>query len=463
MTLIKKKGSTNFKYKQYVQSSVQKNTRQNLIDIKGKDKDYEQLIRKHLANFDNTNQTIIGSELFTLFFQAKNQPETYIKTRIPTLKKLYEFININHSWYDLWKTVETIESNLSQKKEIVDKHIMKEIRDMFRLYLPHPKWVVGIEDNGEPILQKPVFFVTDSLIDMLHSNKPAGRKKSKALGTIQFLTPVFYTYHIYTYGLYNQGILDLLANNGLSEYMIPTMELPRQIATSTQLANFISENRQYTMNPNGVVIDCYNCGDIDQLIMVEKNDYVLWKIIFKKDGVTLNHKAELISVNGAEYCGYLNFGTNRPARSLFTDNNPYPKFEFDIYNFVLECYADIVCGSSLLNQNFKRDVINRGAVDMNEDQNHDLESKVGLRFTPRKLYQKIKDAVKSREEYEKEIKKYFVKGHIRRLPEGYSVSKEAKQHAAEFGIDLIEGYTFVRPYENSEEKIRTHYIKTIKL
>ena len=39
-----------------------------------------------------------------------------------------------------------------------------------------------------------------------------------------------------------------------------------------------------------------------------------------------------------------------------------------------------------------------------------------------------------------------VRGHLRRLPPGWSPSKQALKTADEFGIALPEGYTFVRPY-----------------
>ena len=45
---------------------------------------------------------------------------------------------------------------------------------------------------------------------------------------------------------------------------------------------------------------------------------------------------------------------------------------------------------------------------------------------------------------------HLVSGHLRKLPDGWKVSEQAKQHAAEFGIHLRDGHTFVRPHERGE-------------
>lgn len=52
---------------------------------------------------------------------------------------------------------------------------------------------------------------------------------------------------------------------------------------------------------------------------------------------------------------------------------------------------------------------------------------------------------------------HLVSGHIRNLPENWKASEEAKENAAEFGIHLQEGQTFVRPHERGEvEQLRTY-------
>jgi hypothetical protein len=48
---------------------------------------------------------------------------------------------------------------------------------------------------------------------------------------------------------------------------------------------------------------------------------------------------------------------------------------------------------------------------------------------------------------------HAVRGHLRRLPEGWKRSAEAEQMAADFGVVLPEGHTFVRPHVTSGEAL----------
>ena len=57
---------------------------------------------------------------------------------------------------------------------------------------------------------------------------------------------------------------------------------------------------------------------------------------------------------------------------------------------------------------------------------------------------------------------HLVSGHIRQLPEGHKASAESKEHAAEFGISLAPGCTFVRPHQKgaSERLLNTYRSKS---
>ena len=52
---------------------------------------------------------------------------------------------------------------------------------------------------------------------------------------------------------------------------------------------------------------------------------------------------------------------------------------------------------------------------------------------------------------------HLVSGHLRKLPDGWNRSEKALEHAAEFGIQVGEGQTFVRPHKRGEvEQLRTY-------
>ncbi|SYX84582.1 hypothetical protein [Paenibacillus alvei] len=460
MSILKKKNNHfDLRYKNYIRKSVLDNSRRKIVDASKQDSEYDKIIKRHLTNYENTNQTIIGSQLFTLLYQARNETDIYMKTRIETLKAIYTFVQDNNAWYDLWKTVITIENHLFDEGIPIVGQMSSEIFDMFRLHSQYPKWIVGLKNRKVPILKTPAFYITSGLLNLLENEQSIGRKKTRELRIIQYQSIELSTYHSYSFGIYSEDTLDLLPNNGIRYESIKTLEMPRELAKYDEISEFILEERQYTMNPNGAVIDCYNCGEIDQIEMVESEGYLIWKVHFKIPGYKLNHKGELIDdLAGMEYCGY--FNPDYFPRSSLSEHSDFIDFEFRLYEFILECYADIVCGSNKLRKRFNRDVINVGTLEMMESPDK-VDSKMGIRITPRSIYKRIKEKTKNKEQFEVEIKKYFIAGHIRKLPNNHFPSKEAVEHALEHGIELPKNYTFVRPYEVGDEKLRSYYIKKV--
>ncbi|MFJ8531109.1 hypothetical protein [Bacillus sp. NPDC094106] len=458
--MVKKKNHFDIRYKRYLRNSIEYNTKRNILSAKKKDEKYDKSILTHLPTFENMNQTMIGSQLFNLLYQARHDSQKYMKNRIETLKDIYAYVVDNKAWYDLWKTVSIMENGVQEKSNVVDFQVATEMCDMIRLMLPNSKWIVGLKDKQTPLIQELPFYINEKVLTFIESEKTVGRKKGRELYKIQVMSVDLFNYYTRSFGVYNKDVLDLLPIRGINYSLVPSISLPRNIANCDELIHFIFNNRKYTMNPNGVVIDCHNCGDIEQIIFVEKENYLLWKVRFSTKGYRMNHKGDLIEDStGSDFCGY--FSPDLFPRSTFSEYTDYIDFEFNVYTFLLECYADIVCGSNELNKRFDRDVVNMGIMSMLENENSVIKKQVGIRFIPRKIHNRIKDASKTTVEYEKEVQKYFVAGHLRKLPEGHSPSKEALEHAQEFGIELSEGYTFVRPYESGEEKIRTHYVKTL--
>lgn len=449
---VKKTNGFPIRYKKYVSASVNDNTKSTIQHRKNA----HEIITNHILTYDNVNQTILGSFIYRLLNTSVTNPERYKNERLVILKEMYDYVTSNHAWYDLWQTAKMIEEKLYTQKSVIDHQVASEIVDMLRLHLPYPKFIVGLNDDHSPILQTPPFYVTEKLLNYIEYSKSAGRKKGKELFTIQTQTVEFATYLVHSFGLYREVHLDLLAQNGLTNDTVLNIKLPRKLVDSSKMTDFVIKNRQYTMNPHGVVIDCYNCGDVEQVILLEQEGFLLWKVIFKQKGVTLNQKGDLVQDGkGGEYCGY--FSPNFFPRSTFSEHSTFIHFEFDLYDFILECYADVVCGSTLLNKAFNREVLNMGMLEM---QGHEKNNtKMGMRFIPRNIHRTAKE--KTPQKYEEELKKYFIAGHIRKLPEGHTPSKEAIAHAQEFGIDLPEQYTFVRPYETGDEKLRSHYIKRV--
>jgi hypothetical protein len=295
---------------------------------------------------------------------------------------------------------------------------------------------------------------------MIESPQSVGRKKKRELLTIQYQASEWIHYLTFAFGLYDMDNQDLLATNGLDYDKIENLELPRILADADDLIDFIEQKRKFTMNPHGVVIDCFNCGDIDRIILYERENFLLWKVHFKVPGIILDHKNTLTSDSrGAEYCGY--FDSEFVPRSLFSSHTSFINFEFQLYSFLLECYADVICGSVEVNKKFSRDSRNIGALQLHEENKNSDEEVIGFRYTPRRIYNQAASKAKNRQQLDFELEKYFVSGHLRKLPSSHTASEDSKRHALEYGIDIPNGYTFVRPYSSKDEKIRTYYTKKI--
>lgn len=462
-TGLQRKQSDGFqlRYQSYTRRSVQDNTKENIHQAKSKETKYDKEIINHITSFNNVNQTMIGSIIYALLMDARTDSNRYMQNRLETLKNLYSFVETNRAWKDLWEVMVLIEQGSWSKETIISHQVLTEIMDMFRLNLPYAKMITGInEKTGQPIIKTPPFYLTKDTLNLIENPQSVGRKKTKELSAIQYQVGEWMHYLSFAFGLYNEETEDLMAQNGMNYSSIPDIKIPKAIAGWDELYDFIESHRKFTMNPYGVVIECQNCGDIEKIIMVEKDGFIVWKVHFKKSGTMLDHKGNLVEdPRGAEYCGYMD--GNFFPRSLFTVHSDFIDFEMDLYQFIIECYADIVCGTEAVSKYFNRPSVNMGAVQINEDTDQmKVEQDVrGFRYTPRRIYNRAKAETSSREEFNRELEKYFIAGHLRKLPEHYSVSVEALQHASEFGIDIPQGYTFVRPYTAGEEKVRTHYVK----
>ena len=80
-------------------------------------------------------------------------------------------------------------------------------------------------------------------------------------------------------------------------------------------------------------------------------------------------------------------------------------------------------------------------------------------FLPRFRYTLDSNLSQSKISHEVRVRlsPHLVSGHLRKLHEGHKSSEAALERAAEFGINVADGYTFVRPHKKGEiEQMRTY-------
>lgn len=475
MAMTKKKGITKKnnngflnRYKKYVETSVMGNTTNNISELKNKGEQYEKELKNHLTTFKSNNETMIASYIYSLLLDACFNTSKYKQDRINTLKELYKFLDNNHSWAELSSVYSHIYKTALINGNIPTNQLQNELMDMFRLHLPYRKVIGGVDSKkNQPILIDSPFYLTKDLLTHIENPFSTGRKKSRELEAIKHQVAEIYIYTSQHFGIYDETTIDLLPTNGLKHTDIPTIQLPRTLGELEDMTDFIEKNRRYTLNPNGVVVECFNCGDIDRIVFIEKNKTLLWKVFFNKPGTVINKKEDIVDdVNEAEFSGHFDLGLI--PHSTFSGHNSYIDFEFTLYPFLLECFAEIACGAESLSKVFgERNMINVGTIQSMEEESDirlDVsEGQVGIRLTPRHVFNVAKsNSDGTKQGLNKELDRYFISGHLRKLPKTHSSSQDALLHAMEYGIDIPDGYTFVRPYSNNQEdKIRTVYLKRI--
>ena len=346
---------------------------------------------------------------------------------------------------------------------------MFELDEICNILSPFNFNLVGLDDN-KPIYLPSKFPYTKNFIGKANNmpNKTT-TEKYKLVKYQNWARSNLKLYYSLTYGYYNSQNIDMIPNNCVNLNWIERyIKLPRKIFSDDKWLDIIRKYKKYVINKNGVVIDCYNAGDIETIIFEESKGYLLFKVIFKQKGWVVDNNGKLVDdINGGEYTGIFNFNVLESCYdfSYLVSLQEYLETIYEMYNFLYECYADLVCGADIIKHLQKVNSIdsilyNNSIEDDNIEDYFQKKNQIGIRYTPKNLYKegKRKTSRTSRETREK----YFVTGHTRKLPDGQQPSPEALINANEYGLHISSGYTFVSPYYSGIEKVRSFYKKVVK-
>ncbi|MCQ4925038.1 hypothetical protein NE686_18195 [Tissierella carlieri] len=436
-----------------------------------------QILKK---TYDNANSQIIGSLLSTMLYKAGKEPDSYIKERFSYLKDIAEFIKKENAYkelFDFIKAKHTLWFDMSR----TSFQIVQELIEIVDIITPFNMTLAGL-DNSNPIFVPSRFPYTQYFVGRVRNlpGKKDWTRKHYEIVNQNYARSDIDNYLATSFGFYSTKCIDMIPNNSVNlDYFRLHLKLPRQLFEFEELINIVKKKKKYIMNKNGVVVDCYNAGDIETIIFYENPDVLLYKVIFKQKGWVVNDKGRLVNdINGGEYTGFfsmnsfdINYTDNMGLsfiESYLGSMSDYIDIVLDLENFILECYTDIVCGTdyhNVINKENKLDssdeiLYNNDIEDDKIEEHFYDKNKVGIRLTPLSMYN---DGEKINSRSSKLTReKYFVTGHLRKLTKEQISSEEAKQNAFEYGINIPEGYTFVRPYYSGIEKVRTHYTKVVR-
>lgn len=423
-------------------------------------------------DYRDINSQIIGSMISTLIYKACRQPKEYYSTRYEILKETANFIKENNAYVELYEFIKA-HHNMAQFSISTSGQVMQELIELIGMITPFNMELIGLNDRT-PIYVPSKFPYTMNFVGKVNNLPPENKwsKKEKNIVYENYARSTLTTFYNETFGLYNTSIIDMVPQNSINlAYYEKDMILPRELHDTDYWISLIRKNRKYIINKNGIVIDCYNAGDIETIFMVESKGFLLYKVILSKNGWVLNNSGNLVDdINGGEYCGIIDL------TSLYSDSEyvyTYSYYEliteyiekaYNILNFVIECYADVVCGSNCNSENKKvnssdKILFDNDVTDNEIEQYFKEKGFVGIRTTPRSLYS-IGERTSSRTSKQTRTL-FFVEGHLRLLPSGSNASEEAINKAAEYGITVPKGYTFVTPYYAGLEQVRSYYKKIV--
>lgn len=205
------------------------------------------------------------------------------------------------------------------------------------------------------------------------------------------------------------------------------IDLPRQWKDTS----FYKEQlrvRKYMINKKGCKAFLKNAGNLTEVFFMEE--------VTKDKQIVMLYR---VSTKKGSFIGFYHLGDEfffSPYRG-----SSERSIHYEIENFVLELYTEIVSGL----EKDRRRFFALKEVDNIEHIENFKSTHVYVQFG---LYNEKSD----RDELSGNRKGFTQKAHerdkaIRKLREGQHVSDEAIERAKEYGITLKEGYTFIRPYK----------------
>lgn len=191
------------------------------------------------------------------------------------------------------------------------------------------------------------------------------------------------------------------------------------------------KHRNYMLPSAGITAYFANAGDIQEILFFE---------IFHNDEIVLLYRVSTYC-NG-QYSGYFHT-KNQTFYSIFEYSNR-PQWHELIKNFILENYMILTCDYEI---DRKKNYAIKESENLDTDFHFPHQPLVSYVYKQGSSYNNDKQKTRRyvKEEYQEELRTRS--GYIRSLPVNQHASEEAIQYAAELGLDLPAGKTFVRSHE----------------
>ncbi|MEO2202322.1 hypothetical protein ABGV42_01045 [Paenibacillus pabuli] len=234
---------------------------------------------------------------------------------------------------------------------------------------------------------------------------------------------------IHMIALLNQRTMNIYPKEWVGHFT-NTPEKLRLYKDTSVYKDLLATERKYIIDRKGVTVRLKNAGKYREVLFMEDLTYdgrlvMLYKMTDLYGDSTMGY---FFPNTGEFFCGYKYAGAD-----FLAEDHAHNIFE----NFILELYCDLTCD---LPKDRKRIYAIKEVEDLYDPALNDTN-----------IYVQYEVYSPSRESEGKSRKGGKQRSHqriytTRKLPEGRKASEDAIERAKEYGIDLQDGETFVRPY-----------------
>ncbi|MDD3362681.1 MAG: hypothetical protein PHW34_13515 [Hespellia sp.] len=388
--------------------------------------------------------------------EAVINPERFVKNLDMFYLNTCCYIEENHLYRDFFDFCVILEQHRKQKivmghQAIFDAYISLLMQQTCYFCRNHMEDnVSGIDESGNLMFQKNPHPYSDAgcyELEKKYQGFLKGRVDISEKELYRAYKPYGYTIHSWEELRLLESRVKVYDNNNytmvpyLSEntpeimlhqiYMHYMPEFPRQWK-KTDLYKEKLRHRNYMLPVTGVKACYVNAGDIKEIFFQE---------IFYNEEIVLLYK--VTTHNNGEYSG--RYHTKSQIFYSIYGFTDHPEWHLEIENFILENYMILTCDYVIDRK--KNYAVKQ--VDHPEKEFHYPYQPL-VSYTYEQKNTKSEKASNKKRNYVKENYKEEIRaksGYIRNLPANYQASVEAVQYAAEFGLELPEGKTFVRAHE----------------
>lgn len=378
-----------------------------------------------------------------MLMDAKTDSNLYMQKRTDMVEKIGNYIRENNL-YRIWMDLVLVVTEGIASEKILNAY-MNEMMDTWRelCYDTPGKLICGLSSEGE-LLYVPDYYgdwdipalkfrlmveqkllTQDEFNQMIKENLHLDEiAKNENLWTIELFDMMPFI---------NERTYKVIPSSPPKDYANPRWSLPEQWR-GTRIYKEAITKRKYMIGRKGVRVQFLNAKHVEELFIMEDIDRNNELVMIYQ--LKLRNYGALTGYYRAKHQSF--FSTFLRTTGIEIHNR--------IENFVLGVYADIVAD---LDKERKRSY----RFEEVQDIQHISD------YVPTRIYYQYVASERHGEYGEREHaegrsqRPHLRSFALRKLNENQEASEEAKQRASEYGIELQEGYTFVRAYSVGKKMI----------